>query len=408
MLEPEVARDTLLMVCQRLPDGRQVIAQDSQWWDQVIWIIAAEQHVLATGDGAFGELAFAIGRDSLAILDRDRYRPRYGLYAGAAFMQDGISGYPQPPNEPGNSSSFVLDYPLAREIMCLSTNALYVGALRSLASLAGLSGAPSADYRDRAARLADAVNDQLWIEDAGSYGYFLHGARDARDQASDQGGSVDRHQEAAGLAFALMFGIATGRRRDLVLASAHREPYGMVNVWPHFPERFSDERPGRHNVICWPMVMGLFGEAAAQAGSAVVLDQTLLDLQELVSGSGDGFFELYNARTGAPDGGWQCGRHWDSQPDQTWSAVALLRLVHRGLLGIRYSAAGLSFEPVVPARFDGTVLSGLPYRGATLDLSLTGHGRVLTAARLDGQPVTGPVHVPAETTGRHGLELEMG
>jgi glycogen debranching enzyme len=409
MLEPEVARDTLLMVCQKLPDGRQVILQDNQWWDQVIWIIAAWQHVLVTGDDAFGELAFAIGRDSLAILDRDRYRPQYGLYAGGAFMQDGISGYPQPPNEPGNPSSFVLDYPLAREIMCLSTNAVYVEALRSLASLAELAKVPSSGYRDRAARLADAINDRLWTEEAGSYGYFLHGSGDGPDdRADDRAGTIDRHQEAAGLGFALMFGIATGRRRDLVLANAHREPRGMASVWPHFPERFSDERPGRHNVICWPMVMGIFGEGAARADSVTVFDQTLLDLETLFSGSGDGFFELYNARTGIPDGGWQNGRHWRSEPDQTWSATALLRLVHLGLLGMRYSAEGLSFAPVVPARFDGAMLSGLPYRQATLDISVTGHGRVLEAARVDGESIAGPVHIPAGLVGRHRVELEVG
>jgi hypothetical protein len=401
MLEPEVARDTLLMVCQALPDGRCVLAQDNQWWDQVIWLIAAWQHVLVTGDDAFAELAFAVGRDSLAILDRTRFRPRYGLYAGGAVMQDGISGYPQPPSEPGNPSTFVLDYQLAREIMCLSTNAVYVEALRSLAGLAGRAGAEPSGYRDRAARLAATINDHLWIEEAGCYGYFLHGA-------GELAGTADRHQEAAGLGFALMFGIAEGRRRDLVLANAHREPCGVVNVWPHFPERFNDEHPGRHNVTCWPMVMGMFGEGAALAGSAAVLDQTLLDLEALFSGSGDGLFEVYNARTGGPDGGWQLGEHWRSEPDQTWSATALLRLVHLGLFGIRYAVDGMSFEPVVPSRFDGAALTGLPYRQARLDISVTGHGRVLNAVRLDGEVVPGPVHIPAGLAGSHRIELEMG
>ncbi|HSZ40473.1 MAG TPA: hypothetical protein VK817_10985 [Trebonia sp.] len=401
LLEPEVARDTLLVVTEIGPAGRRVIVQDNQWWDQVIWVIAAWQHVLVTGDGAFAKLAFAVGRDSLAILDRDRYRPAYGLYAGGALMQDGISGYPQPPNEPGIGSSFVLDYPRAREIMCLSTNAVYVGALRSLAALAELTGAPSADYRARAGRLSDAINDRLWIEEDGCYGYFVHGAGDKAD-------TISRHQEAAGLALALMFGVASGRRRDLVLANAHRETHGVVNVWPHFPERYSDERPGRHNVICWPMVMGLFGEAAARAGEAGLFDQTLRDLETLFADSGDQFFELYNAGTGEPDGGWQQGHHWDSEPDQTWSATALLRLLHLGLLGIRYEVRGVSFAPVVPPRFDGAVLTGLPYRQATLDISLSGHGRVLTAARLDGEPVTGPVHIPANLTGRHRVELGLG
>ena len=406
MLTPRVARDTLLMVCETLPDGRRVLAQDNQWWDQVIWLIAAWQHVLSTGDDAFAELAFAIGRDSLAILDRERYRPRYGLYAGGAVMQDGISGYPRPPSEPGNPSNFVLDHPRTREIMCLSTNAVYVEALRSLASLAEHAGQDedgTTSYIDRAARLAEAINERLWISDAGSYGYFLHG-----DDAGDLAGQVDRHQEALGLGFALLFGIATGSRRDRVLASTHREPSGVVNVWPHFPERFSAERPGRHNAICWPMVMGMFGDGAARAGDVAVFDQTLRDLETLFAGSGDGLFELYNARTGVVDGGWQGGRRWRSQPDQTWSATALLRLVHLGLFGIRYTVSGMSFEPVVPARFDGATLTGVPYRGATLDISLSGHGRVPAAVRLDGAPVRGAARIPPGLTGRHRVELDVG
>jgi glycogen debranching enzyme len=419
MLAPEAARDTLLMVCDTLPDGRRVVAQDNQWWDQIIWVIAAWNHFLVTGDEEFADLAFAISRDSLAILHRDRFRPRYGLYAGGSVMQDGISGYPQPPSEQGNPSTFVLDYPLAHEIMCLSTNAIYVAALRCLAAMAeraetserskesgkadGLERtvASPTGYAERATRLASAINDRLWIERSGSYGYFVHGD-------GPLAGAVDRHQEAAGLGFALMFGIATERQRDLLLAGVHREPCGVVNVWPHFPERFSDEYPGRHNVICWPMVMGMFGDGAARAGSTAVLDQTLRDLEALFVGSGDGLFELYNARTGVPDGGWQHGVHWRSEPDQTWSATALLRLVHLGLFGIRHAPEGIRFEPAVPPRFDRARLAGLPYRHATLDVVLAGHGSALKAVRLDGRAVPGPVHVPAGLTGRHQIELEVG
>lgn len=401
VLEPDVARDTLLMVCGTQPDGRRIIAQDNQWWDQIIWVIAAWEHYLATGDQPFLDEAFRIGVDSLAILDRDRFRPEYGLYAGGAVMQDGIAGYPSPPSEPGNPSTFVLDYPAAVEIMCLSTNAVYVGALQALAGMAALLGSDPVPFERKAGLVAAAINAHLWIEDTGVYGYFVHGS-------GDLAGSLDVHEEAAGLAFVLMFGIADPARQARVLEAAHREPQGVVSVWPHFEDRFSDEFPGRHNVICWPMVMGMWGDAAARCGHVARFDETLTDLERLFAGSDDSLFEVYNARTGEVDGGWQLDVHWPSEPDQTWSATALLRLVHLGLFGIRYEPVGLAFAPTVPARFDGVTLTGYPYRRAILDLTITGSGSRLLGVRLDGVDATGPIVVPADLPGRHAVTLRVG
>jgi glycogen debranching enzyme len=401
VLEPDVARDTLLMVCGRAGDGRRIIAQDNQWWDQIIWVIAAWHHYLCTGDKPFLAEALQIGVDSLAILDRDRFRPSYGLYAGGAVMQDGIAGYPSPPSEPGNPSTFVLDYPEAHEIMCLSTNAVYVGALRALAGMAAVLDGDPAAFEQKAARLSSAINEHLWIEEIGRYGYFVHGT-------GRLVGTLDRHEEAAGLAFALMFGIADDARRARVLAGAHREPHGVVSVWPHFRDRFSDEFPGRHNVICWPMVMGMWGDAAARVGHVGRFDETLGDLEQLFSGSDDSLFEVYNAGSGEVDGGWQLDVHWPSEPDQTWSATALLRLVHEGLFGVRYEPAGLRFAPTVPARFDGMTLTGFPYRGALLDVTVVGSGSRLDRVLLDGVEVGGDdVVVPGGATGRYAVSLHV-
>jgi len=134
------------------------------------------------------------------------------------------------------------------------------------------------------------------------------------------------------------------------------------------------------------MVMGMWGDAAARVSDLGRFDETLADQERLFTGSGDSLFEVYNARTGEVDGGWQLDVHWPSEPDQTWSATALLRLVHLGLFGLRYEPAGLRFAPTVPARFDGTTLTGFPYRDAVLDLASPDRGRTyfrcsLTASR---------------------------
>lgn len=386
VLSPEVARDTLLMVCDRQSNGRRIIAQDNQWWDQIIWVISAWQHYLVTGDREFLAEAYQIGLDSLQVLNRTRFREYYGLYVGGALMQDGISGYPQPPNDPERTSSFVLDYPATNEIMCLSTNAIYVEAMRSLARMAEVRGDDGTALNTAADRVSAAINEHLWIEESGYYGYFLHGD-----------GTLDRHQEAAGLALVVAFGIADAERSDRVFAATHRSRHGVVNVWPHFPERYSDDRPGRHNVMCWPMVMGLFGDAAAAAGRADIVRETLRNFEAL-----GGFFELYNPVTGAPDGGWQCGTHWASEPDQTWSATAFLRLIQGGLVGIRFHVDGLSFAPAA----SGVRLSGFPYRAALLDITVEGPGEHVTAVEVDGALVDD--RVPADLTGGHRVAVRLG
>jgi glycogen debranching enzyme len=397
---PDIARDTLIMVCGK-QDAHRVIAQDNQWWDQIIWVIAAWQHVLITGDHEFLEEAYGIGVRSAAILHENRYRTDVGLYVGGAVMQDGISGYPSPPNDPAIDSSFVLDYPLALDIMCLSTNAVYVDAYRSLAAMAAALGVDGTIYAQRSASVADAMNRHLWMADSETYGYFAAG-----DDAHTL--TVDDHQEALGLAFAARFGIADQARARRVLAAAHREPRGIPNVWPEFQDRYDATHPGRHSVSCWPMVMGFFAEAEAQCGMVDAFARSLGELTSLVAATDGSFFEVYNAQSGAVDGGWQQGHAWPSLPDQTWSASALIRAVHTGLFGLRYEERGLRFAPTVPDAFDGVALRGLPYRDAVLDVRLDGHGSTLQTVRVDGHEVDGhDTVIDAALRGRHEVTLEI-
>jgi glycogen debranching enzyme len=389
LLSPEVAKYTLRKVC-----GAGLIAQDNQWWDQIIWIIGARHHQLVTGDAEFGAEAFRIAAASLDILRRERFDATTGLYRGPALMQDGIAGYPEPPYQPGNPSSFVLDHPASHDIRCLSTNAVYAGALGCLEQLAAEAGADPAPYAAQRAELVAAINDHLWSDEAERYGYFL---------GAD---GLDLHEETAGLALAVEFGIAGAERTAGIVAGIHHEPFGVVNVWPHF-ERFDAERPGRHNAICWPMVMGLWGYAASKARYATEFGRTLDDLVGLFRSSGDELFELYNATTGAVDGGWQVGRQWESLPDQTWSATALLRLVHEGLFGLEFGTDGITFRPTVPAGYAGEwALQQLRYRGATLDITLRGAGTNIRTFNLDGEPQQAP-YLPATLTGPHHVDITV-
>jgi len=398
VLIPDVAKDTLLMVCEGAA-GERVIAQDEQWWDQIIWVVAAWHHFLVTGDRPFLEEARGIAERSLAILHAAHFDDEFGLYAGGAVMQDGISGYPSPPADEDNPSSFVLDHPRARRAMTLSTNALYVGALRALAAMSAASGVDGAGFERRAAELRNAIHARFRIAGTARFGFLVHGAGEER-------GRLDEHQEGCGLAFLALFAMESGQAARATLAAARKLPFGIPNLWPDIPP-YSAERPARHGAILWPMVMGMFGAAAASSGDAALFGDALAELEQLFRGSGLELFEVYNGTTGAVDGGWQTGTHWDSQPDQTWSATAYLRLVHEGVFGLRHHSDGLAFRPVVPRGFAGAVLREVRYRDSSLTVSLEGDGAELVEIVVDGQAHDPQWRLPPDTGGRHEVRLRM-
>lgn len=399
LLAPDVGRNTLWSVVDRGPDGL-VVQQDDQWWDQVVWILAARHHYRVTGDRVFLARAYRTAARTLAVRTALDFDTSYGLFRGPGFMNDGISGYPSPPASPWARSSFVLDHPGTERLMCLSTNCLYFGAQSALADMADSLGerARARSLRADARRLRQAVDRHLWRADAGTYAYLL------KDD-----GTVDVSQEGAGLALALLCGPADGQRAEQILENTHWQPHGVVNVWPHFP-RFDDARPGRHNVMVWPMVHGMFGNAAASAGRSDLFARAVEQLATLVASS-DGFYELYDSVSGAVDGGWQEGgsgraEHFVSQPDQTWSVTAYLRLIHDGLFGLDFAEDALRLRPCLPPEWGAVSLRGLRYRGMTLDIALSGGGGRVLECAVDGRPAEAVV--PAEGTGHHTVELVLG
>lgn len=398
LLAPAVARNTLWSVVRRDAQGRLIVQQDNQWWDQVIWVVAAWNHFLVTGDRAFLLSAYQTAQDTLEADKRNHFNADRGLFEGAAFLNDGIAGYPVPPADATESfGSFVLDYPGADKRMPLSTNCLYVGAYRAAAKMALELHRPAAEaarWNEAADTLAARVRVTFWMEKEGRFGYLL-----------SPEGTLDRSQEGAGLAFALLFGVATPEQAASVLRVAHVEPQGMPDVWPSFP-RYSEDRPGRHNVIVWPPIESFWAEAAARAGDMPTFSREVETLARLAHANGDKFWEIYNSRTGVPDGGWQVRHAWASERDQTWSATGYLRMIYAGLFGMDFETGGLSFAPVLPAAWGDVSLENLHYRGAALTVRLQGAGKVVQSFRLDGVEQTGH-RVPAGLRGAHTVEIKM-
>jgi len=397
LLEPDAARNTLWAVVERQADGKPIVQQDNQWWDQSIWAIAAWNHFLVTGDRGFLAKAYDTARNTLTVLRRNHYKENFGLFEGPSFFNDGIAGYPAPPaDEAEDHGTFVLDYHGTDKLMALSTNCIYYEAYRSIAQMGTALRRPAAEtaqFNRMADALKSAINRRFWNPRTGLYGYLI------------VDGALDAFQEGSGLSFAILFDIADAAKAQSILNNTHVQPYGIVDVYPNFP-RFSDAQPGRHNGMVWPMVEGFWAEAAARRGDEKAFAREVTNLAGL-DRSGDGhFFELYNAETGAPDGGWQAGGHMKSQPDQTWSATAYLRMIYGGLFGMRYSTKGIEFHPLLPAGWGDVTLSDLHYRKAILTIRLRGAGSVIRSLTLDGVPQR-RAFVAAGLTGKHTLYMLM-
>jgi len=401
LLEPVAARNTLWAVCERAPDGSLLIQQDNQWWDKVIWITGAWSHYTVTGDRTFLASAYGVAQDELSRMRRQHFSAEYGLFQGPAFFTDGIAGYPEPEYDPKNTSSFVLAHPYTSQIMALSTNCVYYNAYRCASRMAAQLGRPAAEaqgYDKSAASLRAAINTHLWMPSKSTYGYFVHGA-------GPLAGRLNPSQEGIGLSFAILFGVASPEQAKSVLHNAYRSPHGITTSWPHFP-RFDDAHPGRHNGVVWPLVNGMFACAAAQAGRADLYRDEAENAALLESLSDHRFFEIYNAQTGVPDGGWQSGWHWPSQPDQTWSATAYLRMIYVGLFGLKFAPNSLTFSPTLPAEWGAVTLTGVHYRAATLSIALNGSGSHVARFLYDGKPLARPV-VPSSVTGPHLIVITL-
>lgn len=396
LLEPTIARSTLW----HITDQRRTVT--GQWWDRIIWVIAAWHHYQVTGDQAFLGEAYACASASLKSQREQFYVADYGLFRGPSHLCDGIAGYPDPPavNTEGQSS-YCEDYPHLVHVMPTSLQAIYYGAYHAAADMAlELDREPAevARWQRLAADLKHRVDEHLWMPSQHRYGYFVHGQ-------GPKAGQLEPHQEGAGLAFSLLFGLASDTQAHEILHHFHNQPHGMTAVWPHFA-RFNDQRPGRHNVLVWPQMSAYWALAALRRGRPDVFEWEFENLTDLLHSTSPNIREIYDSILGFPNGGIQNGRPWRATDHQTWGATGYLGLVYQGVFGMEFKRDGIHFHPHLPAQWGSCRLDGLSYRAARLHITLTGSGSTVNRFELDGIEQPGAV-LPATLTGEHRVTLDL-
>ncbi len=394
LLDPGSAEFSLWSVTT---DDRSLIGH--QYWDKIIWVIGAYNHYLVTGDRDFLKQAYTCSANTMEELETSTFDAKTGLFMGPSVFNDGIAGYDEPVYDSSKDSGFVLDHLGSRTIKCLSTNCVYYEAYVRLAKMADLLGDTSkvGVYEKKAAALRTDIRRGLGEKNRAWLNYLI-----------DQNGKVHPQQEGLGMSFAILFGVVTPEEARNIIEQVHVSPHGLPSIYPPF-KRFSEERPGRHNNTIWPFVNAFWAEACLRSGRKDLFKKELTNLADLAIEKGKGdFFEIYNSRSGEPDGGWQ-GGHWAPIKNQTWSATGYLRMIFSGLLGMTFTPTGLAlapdFEDLRALGF--SELSPVPYRSGFVDIRFTGDGPRLTAIRIDGKPAAKAL-VAAAKPGTTTVEYVFG
>ncbi len=377
-----------------------------QFWDKILWAIAACNHYIVTGDKEFLEQAYKCSANTMAQLEQTTFDKNYGLFMGPSVFNDGIAGYPEPVYEPGNYSSSVLDFKGSHYIKCLSTNCLYYGAYIALIRMSNFlaeNNNISNSYMLKAEALKKNIIKNFYNSGKNSFYYLI-----------DQNGKAHSFQEGLGISFAVIFGVIQGDKANQLINNAVVSKYGITSIAPNFL-RYSKEMPGRHNNLIWPMVNGFFARAAIAAKSYKTFAHELFGLTHLALDEDKGnydFREIYHPNTGQPDGGYQDwgesrrNFHWESCKLQTWSATAYISMVLNGLFGMRFSEDSLSFSPYLPEKVSSIELKNLNYRNSKLDISVRGNGNSIGYFKLDGKKQS-DYSLPSTLKGDHKIVINL-
>jgi hypothetical protein len=361
LLRPEVAEYSLWSVTKK----KEIV--DHQYWDKIVWIIAAENHYNTTGNKTFLNHAIKCAQNTFDELYKIAFNTKYNLFTGPGNINDGIAAYPEPVFEPNNLSSYVLDHKKSAEIMVLSTNLLYMQAHLALSNMLYIKNETKAAKAHYSAylKLKHTIKKQFYLPKENAFNYLIYAD-----------GSKVKMQEGLGYSYALLFDILNNKEAEQLIKNTHLSPFGIVNVYPHLP-RYNDSILGRHNYMVWAFINAYWGNAMAKYKNEAAFEFELNNQAALAIDADKGnmdFAEIANPFTGKPDGGWQSNRIWSIKHHQTWNATGYLSMITKGLFGITVKNGTLYIQPFVPVDVDEMKLHNIIIQDKKIHLIIKGKG----------------------------------
>lgn len=412
MIFPDIIKNSL----------NEVLIGDSiiggQYWDNLIWTLGAWHYYLYSGDKPFLKKAYYAICRTLKNREQNEYESKYGLFRGAAVYGDGISAYDEEYTHTGepngglwlsNIDKWIEANPLKKAttgeglpMMVLSTNAVYYQTYIILSKIEHELGLKvNEQWEMKAKNLKLAINTHLWNKNRKTYDYYIDPWK------------TDHHQEALGIAFALLFQIADSTMASQVIKNCYVSPAGIPCVYPSYERYRTDSVSyGRHSGVVWAHAQGFWADAAAQFGGFSNFEHEYLTLTKEAIRDMQ-FREIYHPTTTLPYGGLQEDgftqnniRLWKSTERQTWSATAYLRMVLNVLIGIKPSVEGISFKSYLPVEFENFRLLNIPYRNCILNLYLKGKGHIIKQCKINGK-ISQPF-IKANERGTKTIEIVLG
>lgn len=415
MLDPQRTRNSLLFKLSGYRNGKPALAAGSadglqivqdtgsggSWpvsTDRVSWAFGAEQTLKslpAAERAAFAATALQALRNTI---ENDRiaaFDTASGLYNGEQSFLDW--------REQSYAAWIPRDLSSMASARSLSTNVAHYKALTLAAELAQEAGdgATAQRYAGWAAALKVAINDRLWLKDAGMYSSLTAGHFD---------GAPLHKFDWLGQALAIITGVADAGQAQSILAHYPHGPLGAPVIWPQQPGV-----PVYHNRALWPFVTAYGLRAAVQHSNVAVADAAYASL---LQGAALNLSNMENMewRSGDP------GAPAINSRRQLWSVGGFLGMVVQQMFGIGVDADRLHVNPFITSRLrrewfagsDMVELSGLTLHGKRLHLKIKFPPAVALegvyvpiGGKLNGRDARSPV-AWSELAEDNLIEVEMG
>ena len=370
-LQPEASMISLMKKVN--PEGQ--IIQDTgsggAWpisTDRMIWTLAAWEIYKVTGEKSWLEKVYPIVVRSLAK-DKATVMSEDGLVKGeTSFIDWREQSYPRWMQTADISQS-----------EAMGTNVLYAAALDAASEMASVLGKKkeAAAYKKEAFDLAQAIDKTFWMPDKGYYGMYTYG----RDNKI-----LNPRAETLGEALAILYDVAPKDKQKSISENNPTTKFGPAIFYPQIADI-----PNYHNNALWPFVASYWTLAQAKTGNeqgvlegigSVVRPAALFatNKENFNLDNGDIFTELNSS-------------------NMLWSLAGNIALTNQILFGIHFEKNGLRIEPFVPEAMAGTrTLSNFPYRGARLNITVSGFGNKVRSLTVNGKsyyPEKGKV-IPAK------------
>ncbi len=379
-LQPEASKVSL----RKKVDSKGRIIQDTgsggAWpvsTDREIWSVAAYEVYKVTGDKEWLKFIYPVIKRSLETDYKSVYDERTGLAKGeTSFIDWREQSHPK--------------WMQCADIFnteTLSTSIVHSQAWNVLGAMAEELGDAETARKawSQADRIAQAVNEHLWMPSKGYYGMYLYG----RDNLI-----MNPRVETLGESLAIMWGIANQERAKTITENNPTTPFGVAIFYPQIADM-----PAYHNNALWPWVAAWWALANAKAGNETGVMQAIGSVFRPAA------LFCTNKENFNLDNGDIATRLNSS--NMLWCLSGNLAITHKILFGVDFRKDTLAFRPFVPKALTGTrTLHNFKYRGATLDISVKGHGNIIKAFKVNGKRQQ-PLILADKAHGKLNVEITM-